>query len=74
MPKRCPFRPRRYSSRRALPTGRHPPRQLSPLGVAKDGHDPAGLSHCRAARFEALRAGRPVVNIRFCAAAREVRC
>ena len=40
-------------------------RNLRILGVLRDEHDPAGLSHWRAARWEALRAGRPPDNVEF---------
>jgi hypothetical protein len=43
------------------------------IGAVTDDRDPAGLSHWRAARFEALRAGRPAADVEFCAAAREAR-
>lgn len=44
------------------------------IGVATDGHDPGGLSHWHAARFEALRAGRPAADVDFLRCGREVQC
>jgi hypothetical protein len=44
------------------------------LGVATDGHVPGGLSHWRAARFEALRAGRPAADVAFLRCGRGVQC
>lgn len=49
-------------------------RLLNLIGVVTDGHDPVGLSHWRAARFEALRAGRPAADVDFLRCGLRVQC